>query len=96
MNKQPPVEWCESLAESMLDRLPSYDTYPCPQCGTGISFPRIARQQDVDDFQMILDCAKAYLAENGVMDKIVDDLLAKICDLRRVKHLRLVRGGQSG
>jgi predicted RNA-binding Zn-ribbon protein involved in translation (DUF1610 family) len=53
-------------------------TFPCPQCGTGVYFPVVARRHDVEAFHELLDIAKQYLVGEGVVDKMLTGIMDRI------------------
>ena len=53
-------------------------TFPCPRCGTGVYFPVIARKHDIDAFKELLEIAKAYLAGEGVVEKMLASIIDRI------------------
>lgn len=86
------IEDVVPFAEAAIERLdPLYETYPCPQCGCGVNFPRVASRKDIDDFANILEVAEKYLSDNRVMDKIIAELMDRISALRREQHLKIVK-----
>ena len=50
----------------------------CPRCGTPIRFPVIARREDVEHVQLLINILSAYLKESGAFDDMYQKLRDKI------------------
>jgi predicted RNA-binding Zn-ribbon protein involved in translation (DUF1610 family) len=53
-------------------------TFPCPRCGTGVYFPVIARQHDLDAFKELLKIATTYLIDEGILEKMLTSITDRI------------------
>ena len=71
-----------SFIETSIQELrPNYIktvTFPCPHCGTGVHFPVIARQHDIDAFKELLEIACKYLRGEGVLGKMLTSIMDRI------------------
>lgn len=50
----------------------------CSNCNEKIYLPIIARKQDIKAFKELIEIAMEYLHEEGIVQKIFDDLKKKI------------------
>jgi len=62
------------------DAIPAFEesiiTHPCPNCGTGVRFPVVAKQSQVNSFNKIIEVAKEYI--EPCTEKILDELYKRL------------------
>ena len=65
--------------EHTLHEMRAYiiEQHSCPHCGYPLRYPLIARQSDIDMFKTLIDSAESVLTENGVKQKLLDDIRRK-------------------
>ena len=72
--------------DAMRNQVPAV-TYPCPHCKTPVNFPLVARGQDVEHFQTLIEIAEKYLEDNGVADKIFAEIRKQLAQGFRAQEV---------
>lgn len=60
-------------------------THACPQCGYQVRYPIIARQQDIEDFHMLMNSALQVMDEYNILGKLFADIEAR-CHIELIKR----------
>ena len=82
-----------TFVEEALDRikplhLPVIEI-PCPHCHEPIRYPKVAREQDLEHMQTLLNIATDFLRDSGASAAMVISIFERIAAARR-KTLRIV------
>jgi len=69
-----------AFLEEALPKLQDFETIEnrCPVCGRTMGYPVVARSEDIEAFEKLLEIAKKYLNESGVTEAMLSNLLKRI------------------
>lgn len=59
------------------DELPLH-SHDCPHCGLPVRYPTVARDQDIEDFRLIMESANRVMEDYGVNAKLFAAIHAQI------------------
>ena len=90
--------WLEDAVQMQTEISNSITEVKCACCKNKMRFPVVARQADVDAFQVILKIANQYLSDNGGSAKMLKEikgrLAAELALLNSKGKFILIQGGK--
>lgn len=73
----------ETLNEISMRELPIH-SQNCPHCGNLVRYPTVARQQDIEDFEKIMNSAFAVMKRHGITAHLLAEIKAE-CFIAKAK-----------
>ncbi len=73
------TQWTENAIE-ILRPVDKITSQTCPFCHRPIRFPVIVRESDMIAFRTLFELAEIWLVENGVRERMLNDLMGQIKD----------------
>ena len=71
-----------SFLRKELDVISGYElplhSHDCPHCGLPVRYPTVAREQDIRDFELIMNSARKVMDDCGVTAKLLASIHAQI------------------
>lgn len=86
------TQWLsETLTEISTAELPTH-VHNCPHCSNPVRYPTVARQQDIEDFTLIMRSASDVMKRHGITANLLADIRAE-CHIQIAKNKAKATGG---